>query len=185
MRCFVSVELPEKAKEQVAGFQHQALKALSPYAKLKPVESQNLHLTLAFIGDLSGQEAEKAKKALRTVRQPRFPVIISSPGFFGPVHSPRVIFLKAISLELLEMSKKIHTALKTAKIPIKTQATKPHLTLFRIKHVIEPAQLAEEIKALSNSQFSLKHEVHSFELMKSTLTLGGPVYNIIEPFPLQ
>ncbi|HDP73882.1 MAG TPA: RNA 2',3'-cyclic phosphodiesterase [Candidatus Woesearchaeota archaeon] len=184
MRCFVSVGLSEKARQSLAGFQKEAYERLSLFAKLKQVEEQNLHLTLAFIGELSEPEAEKAKKALGSIKLEKFPIIISRLGFFGSTHSPRVIYLSVPSKELSELSAAVAGALKTAKLAIKTRAVKPHLTLFRIKQAFNPGALIKEIKALSELPLNLEQEVGSFELMSSKLTQSGPVYQKIASFIL-
>ena len=76
VRLFVGVELPEDVRERVA-----ALCAGVPGARWVPPE--NLHLTLRFIGEVDGGEADDIYHALSAVRPRSFDITLSGVGHFG------------------------------------------------------------------------------------------------------
>ncbi len=76
MRLFVAIALPADLRARLAGLQ-QGLPAA------RWVDPDNLHLTLRFIGEADGDQAQDLDAALSRVRAARFAVTLAGSGRFG------------------------------------------------------------------------------------------------------
>ena len=61
MRCFISVDIDKKLVKKIVEMQKQ-LKGMDIDIKL--VESENLHFTVKFLGDVNENEVDWVKKSL-------------------------------------------------------------------------------------------------------------------------
>ena len=83
MRLFVGIALPAQAREALA-------RLAGGIRGARWVASENLHLTLRFIGDVDADMAEDLDAALGVVRVPPFSLALSGVGVFerrGRVHA--------------------------------------------------------------------------------------------------
>ncbi|WP_338750760.1 RNA 2',3'-cyclic phosphodiesterase [Bacillus sp. FJAT-52991] len=126
---FFALALPEKIKEQL----HQAfLDRNLPFARA--VHEQDLHLTLAFLGEAEGGKLKKARdgvtKALDTFSP--FALTIDSFGTFGKEEQPR-IFWAGVKLEpkLNQLQQAVSTACREAGFQLESRPFRPHITLAR------------------------------------------------------
>ncbi len=78
MRLFVAIRLSDEMKKDITGTMH-ALKQLGVKGSYVPTD--NLHLTLAFIGET--KEPEKVKEALAGIAVKPFRLTLSEMGNFG------------------------------------------------------------------------------------------------------
>ena len=78
MRIFIAIQLSEEMKRSITGTLHDLKKA---GVRGSFVPSQNLHLTLAFLGEVEDVDAVKA--ALKTVAYKPFRLVLSDMGTFG------------------------------------------------------------------------------------------------------
>ena len=70
MRLFIALECPGDVKDRLLEVQRQ----VSGLGSMKPVEYDNLHLTLKFLGEVDGLKADKVNEALGLVEHGRFDV---------------------------------------------------------------------------------------------------------------
>ncbi len=88
MRAFVAVEVSDK------GIINSITKFQSEFnIKAKPVESQNLHFTLQFLGEISEEVSLKIKQALKTIEFSTFKINFKGIGAFPKIKFPRVIWI--------------------------------------------------------------------------------------------
>ena len=84
-RLFIAIDPPQEVREQLA-----ALCCGLPDARWTPVEQ--LHLTLCFIGEVSGDHFLDIREALAELHVPPFPLQLRGVGFFPPRGLPRVVW---------------------------------------------------------------------------------------------
>ena len=91
-RTFIALGLDESLQRYLKGIMRRMAQALP---SLSWVDAAGIHLTLAFLGELSDQQVSEAfyatELAARTV--PPFNYCIAHPGIFGPPDHPRVIWI--------------------------------------------------------------------------------------------
>src|SRR5690606_41886172 len=76
MRCFIAIPVPVPASARL-----MAIQAGLPLGA--PVPEENLHLTLAFLGDMSLPALEAVDDELSTLRSEAFDLEIAGLGTYG------------------------------------------------------------------------------------------------------
>lgn len=126
-RLFVGIPFPEHVRLRLA-----ALCSGLPGAKW--VDPGNMHLTVRFIGEVGGAQAEDIDGALSRIYAPAFDVVISGIDCFesgGKVHT----LWAGIDKQplLLHLYGKVDSALVRAGCEPERRKFKPHVTLARFR----------------------------------------------------
>lgn len=122
MRLFIAIRLTDEMKTAIAGTINELKKA---GVRGRYVPPQNLHLTLAFIGEMDDPAPVEA--ALQSVTVRPFRLSLSEMGSFGNL---LWIGLKG-SRELYTATADVRTALDEAGIPYDRKKFVPHITILR------------------------------------------------------
>ncbi len=122
MRLFVAVQLSEEVKKSITDTLHE-LKKKGVGGSYAP--KQNLHLTLAFIGE--AEDAGPVKKALSGIAVKPFRLALSEMGTFEDLLWVGVKGNQGLS----GAAKAVRDALAAAGIPCDTKKFKPHITIVR------------------------------------------------------
>lgn len=125
LRLFVALSLPPLVKAQIS-----ALSGGIPGARWVPPE--NYHLTLRFIGEVQGWQAEEVDTALAAIRCPRFDLALAGVGTFekaGRIQSLHVTAERSDALTRLQA--KVETALQRVGLEPERKRFAPHVTLAR------------------------------------------------------
>ncbi len=152
--------------------------------KIKWIQSENIHLTLRFVGNISVENITGFIKSLEAeIIQNKFEMVIESTGVFPSSYSPRVLWLgiKRGTEELLSLHTQIETSLGkiTAKNPELTFT--PHITIAKI-----PQKFVEiDILPFLNTVYSpIELDVNSICLFESQLFQEGAKYRTLNEFLL-
>lgn len=122
MRLFIAIQLSEEMKKALITCMHD-LKKQGVEGNYVP--AQNLHMTLAFIGEYD--DAAKVKKVIESVPLPQFRMSLSEKGNFGNLLWAG---LKG-NQKMKTYVKDLRAALKAADIPFDKDEFIPHITLVR------------------------------------------------------
>lgn len=183
-RLFFAICISPQIRETLTQFQDQ-LRATG--AHVKWVESNNLHITLKFLGATPETHIEVLKKAGNNTAAKVKPFDVSWSGFgaFPDYKRPKVIWAGVSRGEdLLEMFHlKLDSELTDFGFPPEKKKFKPHLTIGRVKSFRGLSELSRIIEKNKNSQLG-EMRVNSFSLQCSTLTPSGPIYREISAFHL-
>ena len=161
MRLFIAVPLAEDMKKALVACMHD-LKRQGVEGNYVP--AQNLHLTLAFIGEYD--QPGKVKEILEQVPFPEFRLSLSEKGNFG---STLWAGVKG-NQKLKSYAKALRSALADAGIPFDPAPFVPHITLVRRMSARKPFQLV-----LPRADMMVKKA----SLMKSEQRDGRVVYKIL------
>ena len=149
-------------------------------ASVKWVEPQNLHFTLKFLGDVAEERTEAVTEALREVarRTPPFAGHVAGVGVFPSLSRPRVVWagMTAGAEELAGLASEVEEALVPLGFERERRAFTPHLTLGRVKSVVNVSNLAEAVQRHAEADFG-PLRVDAVYLMRSDLRPSGPVYS--------
>jgi 2'-5' RNA ligase len=171
MRIFVAIEITDKkVVESIAKFQNKI------HISAKPVESNNFHFTLQFLGEVSEKNTREIIQILDTIKFSSFDVNLKGVGTFPKMKSPRVIWIGTDEHGgklLVELSKKIRELLGSLGF-FSDKPFKPHITVFRIKKKI--GDLSCDLKSIMDTDFGMQ-KICSVKLKKSELTSSGPIYS--------
>lgn len=183
LRLFISIELPQSNRQLLAELLERLKKGVQ-FTGAHPtwVAAQNLHLTLAFLGNQPPERVAEIEQAMQTAASlvPAFRIRLAGLELFPSAREPRIISIAVRSG--LESLAKIHTAL-TEQLrgfgsEVDNRPFRAHLTLARIKSVKGLAGLRDVVK--SHSGYSAREfKADRITLVKSTLAPGGSIYEIV------
>ena len=122
MRLFLAICLTEELQSGIIGLLH-GLKQLGVGGRYVP--ASNLHMTLAFLGEV--EDVNAVKVAVSTVHPPKFRLALSDWGSFGDTLWIGVKGSQALSNTV----KDVREALDRAGIPWDRQKFVPHITVVR------------------------------------------------------
>ena len=184
-RCFIAIEVPEAVKKSLSRAQAR-LKQTDLRASY--VRSANIHLTLAFLGDVLMSRIHDAAGALETAvlgHRP-FDVEASQLGYFGKRGSPRAIWSHIGGNEdaLRALQANLKEKLIESGFPMEQRRFTPHLTIARIRIPKRNLQLVDHLENDTHQKFGLI-EVRELLLLESTLLPEGPEYHILHAATLR
>lgn len=178
MRLFAAIALPDEMRDRLV-----ALQAGLPSGRLTAWE--NLHLSLAFFGELDGARAEDLHAALGGVRAPGFDLALDGVGAFGGAR-PRLLFAGiAPAPGLTHLHEKVAQAARGAGVAMPAERYAPHVTLKRLKPGELPARRVARWLEGGAGFFAGPVPVREFALFRSTLGRVAPIYEEIERYRLK
>ena len=176
IRLFVGIELPGELRRRMTLIQ-------TGVERTKWVPEDNLHLTVRFIGEVSGDVAADAAEALGTVHAPPFPLIVEGAGHFESGRRVRALWLGVErSAALLALRDRIESALVRAGLEPERRKYKPHITIARLNNR-SPGLVRTWLSA--NTMFrAVPFTVESFTLFSSHLSRDKAIHTAEAEFPL-
>jgi RNA 2',3'-cyclic 3'-phosphodiesterase len=153
---------------------------------IKWTNPDNIHITLAFLGDTEDEMIKNISLMLKRKCEGsgEFRLIIKGSGVFKNPDDPRIIWSGIEPSEnLLQLNAYIINGLKETGIRIESRPFKPHLTLGRIKSLKDKEILTTLISKYQNSKIQ-EVQVNEVILYESILLQTGPVYKEISKFNL-
>jgi len=183
-RVFIAINLPGETKQGLLAIQKKF-----PTLPCHWVGPENLHLTLAFLGNLNEEEILKVIEAVREAVNQRQGFTFSLDKVcYGPDRKmpPRLVWIEGEkSRELAELKRNLD-GLLAEKINYKLDKRDflPHITLSRIK-IFNWKRLEPEQRPEIDLKVSFEIAVNSIEVMESQLKRTGAEYLVIESVNLQ
>src|SRR5256714_572926 len=168
-RLFVSIEVPESIRERLA--------ELDPRLRgVRWLEPRHMHLTLAFLGNVSAEIQETLSEKLRTISGKSFFLPLVGLGTFPSKGWPKIIWIGVGTghPHLFQLHKRVQEALLAAGLEPDLRSFHPHITLARCRDV-SPQTVRPFLKSHAAFDAGMIH-VESFSLNSSQLTPAGSVY---------
>ncbi|MBU0985114.1 MAG: RNA 2',3'-cyclic phosphodiesterase [candidate division Zixibacteria bacterium] len=182
-RLFIALPLADEVESRLG---HIIADLRPDGSSVKWVASNNIHLTVKFLGDTDDRLIPAIIKHLETIASQFQPMsaTIDRLGAFPNLRKPRVIW--AGSSAPPEMAGRIAEAVDAAVHGLgferETRKFKPHLTLGRVKQGRSVGHLPE---ALENYRLTpIPFRLDRLVLFKSTLTPQGALYDRLAECPL-
>ena len=132
MRLFIAIRLSDEIKKALVTCMHD-LKKQGVEGNYVP--AQNLHMTLAFLGEYD--DPAKVKEVIRKVPLPEFRLALSEKGNFGNILWAGV----KGNQKLKTYVKDLRAALAAEGIPFDKEKFVPHITLIRKVSAKKPYQV--------------------------------------------
>ncbi len=180
MRVFIAINFTNEVKEHLA----KTIKDL----RLKSVKGsftriENLHLTIAFIGEVSPERIPDIITVLNDRISTRSPITIEIGGLGKFVRQKEYLYWCGIkdNDELGRLQKALVNGLKEHHFSVDDKPFKPHITLARrcvMKQGFEESRFSKSIPNMSM-------RVESISLMKSERIEGRLVYSSLNEVRLQ
>ncbi len=178
MRCFLALEIPPEVRERLAQVGREA-KRLGVRGSF--VATEQIHVTLAFFGEISEAEALQKKEILERecAGATPFRVRVKGIGFLPDARKPRVLYAAIDSLALVALQAKLAKALSYDE----GRAFHGHATIARVKQGNKPDVLRLLALKFGAADFGA-FEASEIALKKSILTPEGAVHSDYARIPL-
>jgi len=178
-RTFIAVEVAKSVRERLVDLQDK-LRAAAPEVKF--VDSENLHLTLKFLGEVDETDLyDVCKAAQKAVAESiRFSVHVVGVGAFPNAQRPRVIWagIGEGADELTFLHDLLEEEYRSQGYPREDRPFTPHLTLGRMRQPKPTPQLAATFEKLMDWECGMTH-AREILIMSSHLSSSGPNYTIM------
>lgn len=179
IRSFLAFDINNE--QMLQRFKEVQGKLIESGADLKPVDPQNIHITMRFLGDITPSMADKVYDAMKTVSFSAFDCNIHGMGAFPDLRYPRVVWagMKKGADELRGVFVQLEPNLIHLGFRPDNKGFSPHLTLARVRSGRNKTELAGLIKELTDYDFGMVH-ADCLRLKKSVLTPKGPIYSTLK-----
>ena len=179
-RIFIAFELPDRvialATDLQARLKRHGL-------KLQWMRPQNMHLTMKFLGEVSKARIGDVAAALHRAALEAVPMEVSAQGLgvFPSIRKPRVLwFGLGGQVDLLgDACDHLESALAEKGFARERRPFRPHLTLARIKQVVDPGRLLEAIQAVGQYD-PVGFRLTEWLLFQSDLRPQGAIYTALD-----
>ena len=183
MRAFFCVEIDDSLKQSL----HQISRPLhKTAANVSWVKSENLHITLKFLGDIDSSlvgHLRQVSDEVVKLTQP-FTYALDRLGAFPDERKPRVIWIGCSQLptQLIELHSMLDSQLENMGFQ-RERHFEAHITLGRVKEDNKGRfeDLNERFQKIGNFQF--QSTATGLTLMESQLTPHGPIYTPLFRLP--
>jgi len=183
-RIFIAINLPEKIKNKLSDYRIKW-----PELPCHWTKTENLHITLAFLGPISEEEILEILKTAKDVALRHEPFGIKlNKIIYGPPRKnpPRMVWAEGEKNEKLgRLQGDIENSLQNfpEQKENENRSFAPHITLGRLKEW-EFRKIELEERPQIEEDVSINFNVNSIEIMESELKREGPEYSILESIPL-
>ena len=181
-RAFIALSLDEPTRAAVAA-EIDRLRPLSRAVAWVP--SQNLHLTLKFLGDQSDGRLAEALLGIEEAAAGRAPFALTLYGLgaFPGIEQPRILWVGVTegAREIRALQSEVEAALDRRQFAPESRPWHPHLTIGRVfdprrwRRDASPA-LRESIARAATTRFGT-FEISHVALMRSDLHPSGARYS--------
>jgi RNA 2',3'-cyclic 3'-phosphodiesterase len=182
VRSFISIDLED---QQVLSRVMSIMSSLQGIgADLKPVERENIHLTLKFLGNVSAHRLNEVKSSLKRLAFPAFNAEVKGVGAFPNLKRMNVIWVGVNEgwsqvEQIYEQVEKLLSSLGFAK---ETRPFSPHITIARVRSGRKRDEVANFLQHLSEESFGTVR-VDKVRLKQSILSGSGPKYSTLLEVP--
>lgn len=168
-RLFVSIELPESVRISLA--------TLDPHIRgVRWLEPPQMHLTLAFLGNVAMETQETLSEKLGAIPWKSFFLPLVGLGTFPNKGWPKIVWIGVGTghPHLFQLHKRVQEAILAAGLEPDLRSFHPHVTLARCRDV-SPQTIRPFLKSRADFDAGMIH-VESFCLNSSELTPAGSAY---------
>ncbi|MFN0113701.1 MAG: RNA 2',3'-cyclic phosphodiesterase [Paracoccaceae bacterium] len=179
MRLFLALTPPDAILDRL-----EALQSEIPVGR--PVPRENLHVTLAFLGEVDPTGAEALHDELARIAAPALEIAFAGLGSFGRP-DPAVVFAAvARNAALVALHRKLRAAAHAAGLMPDRERFHPHVTLARFGRGLGPDETLRLARFLSAwGAVSLPaFTATGFSLFESHLGKGGARYDALAAYPM-
>lgn len=182
-RTFIAIKIhPNDKMRMILDYFKQTLAE----EKIKWVDPENMHITLAFLGDTNEKVIPNISEKLIRMSLDYFPfeLVFRSVGVFKNMRDPRVIWIGTETNPVLQdLKMRIDNELSEYGFEKETREFRPHLTLGRIKWISKVAALETSIQKYKDQEVQ-REFISEIIYYESILKSEGPEYLPIIHSPL-
>jgi RNA 2',3'-cyclic 3'-phosphodiesterase len=185
-RTFVAIDLTPEVREALGETAHRI--AQPPGSKIRWTPARNLHLTLAFLGDVDDDVLADVCRTTRDVAARARPIEMTVRGVLPVPPAGRRLRMLWAGVEepepmLAPLMEELQGALEPLGFPPETRAFRPHVTIARVKFARDARTVREVALPWEQEEFG-KVLARELVVYSSELTSRGPLYAPLARAPL-
>ena len=180
IRAFIAIDLPPEVLQCLDDVSQQLREKLIG-APVRWVPVENIHLTLKFLGDVSGSNIDILTDLLQSIvsNVKQFELSVGGLGAYPKPHRPRVIWVGVEAPpDLMIAQRSVESEMSRLGYARERRPFNPHLTLGRVsRHSTnqDVRNIADVIKS-NNVGYLGSARVTAFHIYRSDLKPSGAVY---------
>ncbi len=181
IRSFIAFDIDDPAvRNKLAKI--QAL-VVQTGADVKLVETENIHVTMRFLGDISSDMADRVFEEMKAVQFVPFRIQLKGVGVFPSLSYPRVVWagIAEGTNELRGIFDQLELRLRNLGFAADAHGFSPHLTISRVRSGRNKAVLADFVKSNASFDFGTIR-ADCLRLKKSVLSPKGPSYSTLKEY---
>lgn len=155
MRFFIALDIPKQTELELSQVQEK-LKKLLPEVRLTIPE--NLHLTIAFVGEQPEQLKDKLVEIMKksSIDIPPFTVIPAYIDGFPHLHTARILWVgvKEDIDKLYELRHHIKDGLASLDLPVDQRRFVPHIAIAKAKNFKLAPENEKQLENIMSQPFS-------------------------------
>ena len=189
LRCFIAIELPDEIRAGLSRLQAQLKSGNQP--KVKWVDPYGIHLTLKFLGNVSGDRISQITGAIGQAAQGASPfhLEVKGLGVFPNLRRVQVAWVGITGEvdKLAQLQQRIESNLARLGFAPELRPFTPHLTLARVRDQASPDERQRFGQLIASTKFETAYPLHvdAISLMRSQLTREGAIYSQISSVELK
>jgi RNA 2',3'-cyclic 3'-phosphodiesterase len=174
MRLFIGYYPPDTVVDYIYSIEE---KLKSKNIKANYSARQNLHITFRFLGEVEECRVNDIKNVLNNYKNLNINLDLNKVGFFNKSQNSTIwVGLNGELKKLEDSVYKLNDDLSIIGFEKESRRFKPHITIARKFNVLDNYNLeALNNISIENTEFN----IGEINLIKSTLTPNGPIYDII------
>lgn len=179
-RLFIALELPSDVKKRLHSIQNE-LKKCGP--DVKWVETENIHLTLKFLGEVETERSQRISKLLEKYfsSNKRFKIKLGHLGCFPSLRSPRILWAgfedkQGNSTKIAHI---LDDSLNEIGFNKEVREFQLHATLGRVRSPLNKIAFIEKIEELNRGFEPCDLYIDNITLFESKLSPKGPAYEAL------
>ena len=187
MRLFVAVELAEEVRRAAEQTARALQRQLDTTLRARWVSSENMHLTVRFIGHVPDDRAATVLEALRPpLRLDPFDVALGAAGAFPSHGPPRVVWigLREGLPSLTAIHEELNARLRPLGFAPENRPFSAHLTLARVKDVVQGSAAAVRSTIGAIDVSPARCSVNHATVFESRLSPSGSTYSSLLKIPV-
>jgi RNA 2',3'-cyclic 3'-phosphodiesterase len=168
-RLFVAIDPPKATRQLLAGYD-------SHIRGVRWIDPAQIHLTLAFFGDVPDDIDSALREKLSAIEFGAFFLPVAGVGMFSAKGAPKIIWIGVGKghPHLFQVHKRVYEAALAAGLEPELRPWHPHITIARCRDAA-PQSVRNFLKA--NADFDAGMiRVEAFHLYSSKLTPAGPIH---------
>ncbi|ABD53445.1 RNA 2',3'-cyclic phosphodiesterase [Jannaschia sp. CCS1] len=177
MRAFVALPLTDPAIDALTRVQ-------STLPTGKPVPEENLHLTLAYLGEVSEDVLETLHDMLSAARLPSADIAFEGLGTFAEMERGLTFGAVAPSDALTALQTKVAQLARQAGVLLPRRRFRPHVTLTRANRQPKGPTRDRLASAIGTPIKVPGFTARTANLYESTLTPSGARHEVLASYPL-
>jgi RNA 2',3'-cyclic 3'-phosphodiesterase len=178
VRSFISIDLEDQQILSRIASIMSSLQSLG--GDLKPVERENIHLTLKFLGNVPTPRLGKVKSSLQQLIFSAFTAEIKGAGAFPNLNHMNVIWVGVNEgwSQVEQIYEQVEKLLSGLGFRRENRPFSPHITIARVRSGRKRDEVANFLQRLTEESFGTII-VDKVRLKRSILSSSGPKYSTL------